>query len=272
MLCFPNAKINIGLNIIEKRPDNFHNIETVFYPIGLADALEIIRDDAADQKTSLHISGMEIPGDPEKNLILKAYHLLEKIFHLPPVKIYLHKFTPMGAGLGGGSSDGAFMLKLLNQTFNLAISDDNLCEFAAQLGSDCAFFIKNKPVFGTGKGNILNEIELDLSTYQLVLVKPDVFVGTAEAYAGIKPKQPEQSLKDLLNLPVKDWKDTVKNDFEASILKKYPAIAQVKETMYKCGALYASMTGSGSAVYGIFNEEMNLADKFKDCFYWEGKM
>lgn len=273
MLCFPNAKINIGLNVIERRPDHFHNIETVFYPVELSDILEIIKsEDKGAVKVELNITGIDIPGSVEHNLCVKAYQLLDGIYGLPPVKIFLHKIIPMGAGLGGGSSDGAYTLHLLNRMFDLNIETMQLAEFAAQLGSDCAFFIGNRPALGTGKGNLLTPVELNLSGYHLVLVKPPVFVGTAEAYAGIVPGRRTQSLKTLCELPANEWQGKIVNDFEYSILKKYPEIQKVKEELYAQGAVYASMTGSGSAVYGIFDKEGSFAHRFTGCFYWAGKL
>jgi 4-diphosphocytidyl-2-C-methyl-D-erythritol kinase len=276
MLNFPNAKINLGLNVIERRADGFHNIETIFYPVPLSDILEIIKngEDKEDDgnKARLFITGMDIPGNPESNLCVKAFHLLDKDFNLSPVDIHLHKLTPMGAGLGGGSSDGAFALILLNNLFGLSLNGTRLSDYAAQLGSDCSFFIRNKPAFGAGKGNELEEMALDLKGYYLVLIKPDVFVGTAEAYAGIRPSLPEMSVKEIAKLSLPEWKGKMINDFEISILPKYPEIRKVKEELYRQGALYASMTGSGSAVYGIFEKEMSLKDNFKGMFYWEGKL
>jgi 4-diphosphocytidyl-2-C-methyl-D-erythritol kinase len=271
MLCFPKAKINIGLNILERRPDHFHNIETIFYPVLLSDILEMIRFDRKSSKVDLKITGMAIPGDPETNLCVRAYHLLDQFFDLPPVTIYLHKLIPMGAGLGGGSSDGASALVLLNQLFELGLSDEQLVGYASKLGSDCTFFIRNKPAFGTEKGNILTDIPLDLSGKYMVLVKPNVFVSTAEAYQGVVPSKPEYSLPDLIKRPMVEWKHAIKNDFEESILHKYPEIKSVKEMLYKQGAVYSSMTGSGSAVYGIFEGEVQLKNCFPGMFYWRGE-
>jgi 4-diphosphocytidyl-2-C-methyl-D-erythritol kinase len=273
MLCFPNAKINIGLNVIERRPDNFHNLETVFYPVGLSDVLEVIKNEQEGAaKVEMSITGADIPGGIESNLCVKAYHLLDEVYGLPPVKIFLHKIIPMGAGLGGGSSDGAYTLVLLDRMFDLGIGAGRLAEFAAGLGSDCAFFIENKPAFGTGKGNVLEPVSLSLSGYYIVLVKPLVFVGTAEAYAGIVPCKPAIPLKTLLNAPVNEWQGNVVNDFEDSILKKHPGIQNIKDELYAQGALYASMTGSGSAVYGIFDTGVSMANRFAGCFYWTGKL
>jgi 4-diphosphocytidyl-2-C-methyl-D-erythritol kinase len=275
MLNFPNAKINLGLNVTGCRADGFHNIETIFYPVPLSDILEIIKTDEDKEddgsKARLFITGLDIPGNPESNLCVKAFHLLDKDFDLTPVHIHLHKLIPMGAGLGGGSSDGAFALILLNQLFELKLADNALLNYAAQLGSDCSFFIYNKPAFGTGKGNELSEISLDLNGYYLVLVKPDVFVGTAEAYSGVRPALPEISVNEIVKLPLKEWKGKMINDFEMSIFPKHPEIKMVKEKLYKHGALYASMTGSGSAVFGIFEKKTSLKEHFERMYYWEGE-
>ena len=252
MVVFPNAKINLGLNIIEKRTDGYHNIESCFYPIPLTDALEVIESD----KLSFTSSGIPIPGDPESNLCLKAYHLLKKHYDLPLVEIHLHKNIPIGAGLGGGSSDGAFMLKLLNEKFELGIDNPALEKLAGELGSDCPFFIENKPVFVEGKGNVFSPVEVSLKGKYLVLVMPDVHVSTAQAYAGITPQQPEAGLKEILEQkPMKRWQDLVKNDFEESVFAKHPELERIKNQLIEEGAIYASMTGSGAAVFGVFEEK-----------------
>ena len=267
MITFPNIKINLGLSITEKRPDGYHNLETVFYPVALEDALEIRTNPEAQQKFTLHQHGMEIAGNPENNLVVKAYLLLDKEFHLPPVEIHLYKHIPSGAGLGGGSSDCAFMIKLLNEKFRLALSLEEMEDYAARLGADCAFFIRNQPVFATGIGNIFEPVRLSLSGYYLVLVKPDIFVSTRDAFAHITPRRPEVSLKDIICQPVETWKDSMKNDFEDSVFQKYPEIAAIKDELYDLGAVYASMSGSGSSVYGIFRQPVEHVDeKFGGCF------
>jgi 4-diphosphocytidyl-2-C-methyl-D-erythritol kinase len=270
MLCFPNAKINIGLNIIERRPDHYHNIETIFYPIPLTDILEVIKNNnSSGRKVEFINTGMIIPGDMGTNLCVKAYNLLDEDYSLPPVKIHLHKIIPTGAGLGGGSSDGAFTLTLLNQVFELNLSIEQLINYAARLGSDCPFFIINKPSFGTEKGNVLKNIELNLLGHYFVLIKPSVFISTSEAYKGVKPNKPEQSLDTLVKLPVIKWKDKVVNDFESSIFPNNPIIKDIKEELYNAGAIYASMTGSGSALFGIFQAKPNFRSRFEREFYWE---
>lgn len=255
MIVFPNAKINIGLNITERRPDGYHNLETIFYPLMIKDALEVIES----QLLNFQSSGIEIPGSNEHNLCLKAYHLLKQDFDLPPVNIHLHKHIPIGAGLGGGSADAAFFIKLLNQNFKLGLTPDAMMNYARQLGADCAFFINNQPVYAYDKGDHFEEISLDLSDYHLVLVMPPVHVSTAEAYSGIKPATPEVSLKELIKQPIQQWKATIKNDFEEHIFKAYPVIAGVKQALYEAGALYASMSGSGASVFGVFKTVPDLS-------------
>jgi len=260
MIVFPNIKINLGLSITEKRPDGYHNLETVFYPVALEDALEIRALPEADKKITLHQYGMEITGNPEDNLVAKAYSLLDKEFHLPPVEIHLYKHIPSGAGLGGGSSDAAFMLKLLNGHFHLNLSEEQLEIYAATLGADCAFFIKNKPVYAEGIGNIFSPIELSLKGYQIMIVKPDVFVSTREAFANIHPHHPEYPVKEVIRRPVAEWKDTLINDFEASVFPQHPVIGEIKQELYNQGAIYASMSGSGSSVFGLFAPDAALPE------------
>ncbi len=260
MIVFPNIKINLGLSITEKRPDGYHNLETVFYPVALEDALEIRALPEADKKITLHQYGMEITGNPEDNLVAKAYSLLDKEFHLPPVEIHLYKHIPSGAGLGGGSSDAAFMLKLLNGHFHLNLSEEQLEIYAATLGADCAFFIKNKPVYAEGIGNIFSPIELSLKGYQIMIVKPDVFVSTREAFANIHPHHPEYPVKEVIRRPVAEWKDILINDFEASVFPQHPVIGEIKQELYNQGAIYASMSGSGSSVFGLFAPDAALPE------------
>ena len=260
MITFPNIKINLGLSITEKRPDGYHNLETVFYPGALEDALEIRTNPEAQQKFTLHQHGMEIAGNPENNLVVKAYLLLDKEFHLPPVEIHLYKHIPSGAGLGGGSSDAAFMLKLLNEHYNLQLSDNQLEDYAATLGADCAFFIKNTPTYAEGIGNIFSPIELSLKGYRIMIVKPDVFVSTREAFANIRPHRPEYPVREVIRRPVAEWKDTLINDFEASVFPQYPVIGEIKEELYHQGAIYASMSGSGSSVFGLFAADTTLPE------------
>lgn len=279
MIAFPNIKINLGLSITEKRPDGYHNLETVFYPVALEDALEIrtlpeANLPEAEKKITLHQYGMEIAGNPEDNLVAKAYSLLDKEFHLPPVEIHLYKHIPSGAGLGGGSSDAAFMLKLLNGHFHLNLSEEQLEVYAATLGADCAFFIKNKPIFAEGIGNLFSPIELSLSGYQIMIVKPNVFVSTREAFSNIRPHHPEHPVKEVIKRPVHEWKETLINDFEASVFPQHPIIGEIKQELYNQGAIYASMSGSGSSVFGLFTPDTTLPDITwePDTFCFKGKL
>ena len=273
MLTFPNAKINLGLNITEKRPDGYHNLETIFYPIPIEDALEVNILNEGGGKFCLHQAGLEIEGEVESNLVVRAYKLLDAQFNLPPVDIHLFKHIPSGAGLGGGSADAAFMLKLLNDKFELRLSDDTLEEYAARLGADCAFFIRNCPVYAEGIGNIFSPLSLSLKGYRIWLVKPDIFVSTRDAFAKIKPHHPKMSLKEIALLPVEEWNESMVNDFEESVFSKFPAIREIKAEMYRQGAVYASMSGSGSSVYGLFKEDAVLpeVDFGEKTFVYKGQ-
>jgi 4-diphosphocytidyl-2-C-methyl-D-erythritol kinase len=275
MLLFPNAKINIGLQIIEKRLDGFHNIESCFYPVNWCDVLEVVPAHH-HPKGEFHTgvvfttSGLPILGNENSNLCIKAIKLLNEKFPLQGVRGLLHKVIPMGAGLGGGSSDGAFTLKALNELFDLRLTTHDLQDFARKLGSDCAFFIENKPAFCYEKGDKFEDISLNLAGKFIVLVNPALHISTAEAYSGIIPKKSKTSLKDALKLPISQWKGIIQNDFEGKLLLKYPVIAEVKNQLYESGAAYASMTGSGSTVYGIFENEIDLKSKFEDFAVWQG--
>jgi 4-diphosphocytidyl-2-C-methyl-D-erythritol kinase len=249
MIVFPNAKINIGLHVVSKRPDGYHNLETVFYPVPLSDALEM----AETGQEGIQLSGIPVEGAQDDNLVLKAYRLLKNEFGLPPVQFHLHKVIPTGAGLGGGSSDAAFTLKMLNDYFSLGLTPEELSTFAVQIGADCTFFINNEPSFATGIGNILTPVDLDLSGYKILILKPEVAVSTADAYKNMISTQPAFHLPDLLKLPPEQWKGKVVNDFEKSIFPHFPEVENWKKKLYDLGALYASMSGSGSAVFGIFS-------------------
>ena len=250
MILFPNAKINIGLNIVSKRSDGYHNLETVFYPISWCDSLEIILSNQL-QFTS---TGLNIPGSG--NLCLDAYQLLKSDFDLSPVHIHLHKNIPIGAGLGGGSSDASFTLKGLNELFDLNLSDDELKKYALKLGADCPFFIDNIPSLATGIGEELSPISLDLDNLYLMVVTPNIHISTAQAYSSLRFDSKQSNLADLLKSPVEHWE--MKNDFESGIFELEPKIASVKQKMIENGALYASMSGSGSSVYAIFKQKPNL--------------
>ena len=269
MVVFPNAKINLGLNVVERRPDGYHNIETVFYPIGLNDVLEVVASDSCTDY-SFSSSGIELGDDPEDNLIVKAYRLLRSEYQFPAVDISLIKQIPFGAGLGGGSADAAFMLKALKDMFELKITPGKLEKYAALLGADCPVFIKNKPVFASGIGNIFTPIKISLKGYFLLLVKPDIHVSTPEAYSLVVPEKPEVSLLDLIKRPITDWKELIKNDFEKSVFPIYPEIETIKSNLYEMGAVYASMSGSGSSVYGIFDTIIPENTIFDGCFVTGG--
>lgn len=259
MLLFPNAKINLGLSIVERRPDNFHNINSIFYPIPLKDAVEAIIDpNLPSGKIQFTSSGLEIPGDYESNLCVKAYQMLHEAYHLPGVKAHLHKVIPMGAGLGGGSSDAAFFIQILDEICKLSLSIETKLAYAAKLGSDCSFFIQNKPAFCYGRGELFEPVSLNLAAFRLVLVYPPIHIGTKEAYAGVKPKKAKFDLKSLEKLPLDEWKEMVKNDFEESIFPQYPLLEELKFELYKLGASYASMSGSGSTVFGLFKKSISL--------------
>lgn len=258
MVVFPGAKINIGLRIVEKRPDGYHNIETFFYPVALADALEFVVRKDSRRSDTLTVSGVMEEDDPEDNLVMKAVNLMRRSFDFPFLRIHLHKSIPVGAGLGGGSSDAAGMLKALNRYFSFGLNAEELRSFAGRLGSDAPFFIDNTPSFAEGVGNILSEFPLDLSAWHIALLYPDLNISTAEAYAGCRPDPEGQSLRQLLSLPLTEWREKVSNDFEPGIIKRYPKIGRLKDALYEAGALYASMSGSGSSVYGIFSKPPEL--------------
>lgn len=273
MLAFSNCKINLGLHILNKRPDGFHNLETIFYPLNLCDTLEVIKgNNTPGSKVKIITEGISVGEKAEDNLIAKAYYLLDSKYNLEPVTFCLLKNIPLGAGLGGGSGNAAFTLKLLNQLFGLKISDEQLIKYAGELGSDCAFFIKNKPCFASGRGEILEEINLDLSKYSIVVVKPAIHVSTKEAFYNIKPRatiNSTPSVRDIINLPIGNWKESLINDFEYSVFPAYPGLVQIKEQLYREGAIYASMSGSGSAIFGIFKNKPGLKSAFPEMYYYE---
>ena len=255
MIAFPNCKINLGLHILQKRADGFHDLETVFYPISLRDGLEIIQNASPSQEIIFTSSGLHIDVRPEDNICVKAYCLLKKDFpQLPAIKMHLHKTIPLGAGLGGGSADGAFTLLLLNKKFNLSLSQEQLIQYALQLGSDCPFFIINKPSYATGRGENLQAIELDLSSYQIVVINPDIHINTGWAFSQITPHKERKSLKEIIRLSITEWKECLKNDFEEAVFLHHPEIKDIKEQLYEQGAVYSSMSGSGSTVYGLFDK------------------
>jgi 4-diphosphocytidyl-2-C-methyl-D-erythritol kinase len=261
MVVFPPCKINIGLAIVGKRPDGYHDLETCFYPVPFTDVLEAVP--APD--FSFTSSGLPIPGDIENNLVVKAFRLLQKEEGVPAVRMHLHKVVPMGAGLGGGSADGAYALRLLCSVFDLAVSDPQLLDYALRLGSDCPFFLYDTPMMGRGRGDKLTPIDIRLAGMHLVVVALPIHVSTNEAFSGVVPRQPELELQTLLAGDMTAWRNSVINDFEPLVFSRYPEIKNCKEQLYALGARYASMTGSGSAVYGIFDKPVSLKDHFQQA-------
>jgi 4-diphosphocytidyl-2-C-methyl-D-erythritol kinase len=253
MITFPNCKINLGLNILRKREDNFHDLETIFFPIHFTDVLEVIYTSGPFH---FQTSGLSIDNN-ENNLCLKAYELIKNDFPtLPAITMHLHKAIPMGAGLGGGSADAACTLKLLIDKFNLSVSEEQLNGYALQLGSDCPFFLINKPCFAEGRGEKLTPINIDLKGYKLLLVNPGIHINTASAFSKIDPHSPSKNIKDIISQPIDTWKDNLVNDFEGPVFSEHPQIKEIKEDLYKQGAIYVSMSGSGSTVYGLFKNEI----------------
>ena len=272
MLTFPNCKINLGLHILQKRADGFHDLETVFYPLPLKDALEVISDIEKNKNSTPSISfsssGSPIEIQTEENICVKAYHLIKKDFpQLPAIKMHLHKIIPTGAGLGGGSADGAFALKLLNEKFNLRLSIEELKHYGLQLGSDCPFFILNKPCVATGRGEILEEIQLDLSDYKFVLVNPGIHINTGWAFSQITPTLPKRSAKEIIQQPIETWKNELITDFESTVFKNYPEIKEIKDSLYRSNAVYAGLSGSGSTVFGIFKKESKTSFFFPSHYF-----
>lgn len=280
MIVFPNAKINLGLNIVERRPDGYHNLETVFYPISLADILEVTPR-SGQGEARLHLSGLVPEGAAEDNLVVRAYRLLEKKRSLPSVDIYLHKVIPSGAGMGGGSSDATAMLQLLNSLFALGLTEEELTEDARTLGADCPFFLKNCPAFAQNTGDLLEKVPVLLSDFRMAIVKPPIFVSTAAAFRSVTPRRSEIPVRQaVLDYPVSKWREVLHNDFEGSLFPQFPQLARVKSKLYESGALYASMTGSGSAFFALYPLSettgaaeapllrTRLAELFPDSFVW----
>jgi 4-diphosphocytidyl-2-C-methyl-D-erythritol kinase len=270
MIVFPNAKINLGLRIVSRRNDGYHNLETIFFPIPVNDILEII--EYHEPMRSAHIpfstSGLKIEGKISNNLCMKAYKLLKKDFpSLPHVRMHLHKTIPSGAGLGGGSADAAFALRLLNDKFSLGLRFEQLIDYSIQLGSDCPFFLLNKPCFATGRGEILEPVETELSSYKFLIVYPGIHINTGRAFLEIESVKPKRSVKEIIADPIETWKKELGNDFEGPAFKQYPVIGKIKEQLYAEGALYASMTGSGSTVYGIFSKDKELKFSFPAGYF-----
>lgn len=271
MVVFPNCKINLGLNVISKRTDGYHNLETVFYPIAFHDILEIISTPFSDSKVKLSVSGITLDVDPNSNICIKAYRLIKSDFpEIPNIKLHLHKTIPIGAGIGGGSADGAFMLTALNKKFNLGLSQEQLISYALQLGSDAPFFIKNEPVYATGRGEYLTSIRLNLTGYKIILINPGIHINTGWAFSKIAPKEPLKNINQIIQQPVEAWQYELVNDFEIPVFAEYPEIKLLKEKLIQSGAVYSSMSGSGSTVYGIFRKEQAVSIPLpKEYFYRE---
>lgn len=270
MIKFPYAKINIGLHITGKREDGFHDIESIFYPIPLSDVLEALPSE--EEGMHLEIRGIPIPSDGGENLCQKAFRLIKDRYPVPGIKAALLKNIPTGAGLGGGSSDGSAMINMIREMASLKMEQKEMLEVAAELGSDCPFFIESKAAYVSGRGEKLEAINLDLSGYYMVLVYPNIHVPTGKAYSLVHPRPGRFDLKTLPEIPIEDWKHHIQNDFEPGIFRLHPQIEAIRNAMYQGGALYASMTGSGSTVYGIFNQKPEGIEKFSRYFIWHGEL
>ena len=275
MYTLPNAKINIGLNITNRRPDGYHEIETIFYPIRLTDSLEIKTAPAlCETPVELHLSGFTIDGNPQDNLVTKVCLAMSKRFNLPPIDVFLGKHIPMGAGLGGGSSDAAFAAKMLNELFSIGLDNKELEAIVAPFGADCPFFVTGQPVYAEGKGDKFSPVNINLRGLYIALVKPPIHISTREAYCSVTPRPSMRNLADdVARLPIEKWNDIVSNQFEETLFKHYPLLSALKQTLFDMGALYASMSGSGSAIYGIFNRPIdNIKEVFPDCFTYTDKL
>jgi 4-diphosphocytidyl-2-C-methyl-D-erythritol kinase len=263
LVVFPNCKINLGLHVLEKRSDGYHNLETIFLPLSLKDALEVnnCTHKGSASGFDLSVSGLAVPGEPDANLCTKAWQLLKNDYpDVPPIKMHLLKAIPTGAGLAGGSSDGAFTLLLLDRFFGLGLGQEKLIEYALQLGSDCPFFIINKPCLAAGRGEILEELPLDLSDYKIVVVYPDLHINTGWAFSQLRPAAAAQPLKEIIQKPIQSWREKLGNDFEEPVFDAHPALRKIKDTLYQAGALYASMTGTGSCIFGIFRKKGRITN------------
>ena len=269
MITHPICKINLGLNVVERRPDGYHNLKTVFYPVPICDALEVFEMDRqfpSSVDCDLKVTNIAIDGDEQCNLVVRAYQLLKHDFPtLPRIHAHLYKGIPTQAGMGGGSSDCGFMITLLNRMFRLELSDEQMIDYAARLGADCAFFILNRPCYAEGIGEKLEPIALDLSGWYLAVVRPDIPVSTKEAFSLITPQHPAENCRDIVMQPVETWRDRLTNDFERSVFALHPEIAAIKEKLYDLGAVYAAMSGSGSSLFGLFRQPVSL-----DMFDGEG--
>jgi 4-diphosphocytidyl-2-C-methyl-D-erythritol kinase len=268
MVVFPPAKINLGLNILDKRPDGFHNLETVFYPIDLYDVLEVIVCPDADIDFEFTQTGVPLDCAPEKNLCYKAFQRIKSSFpEIEPIKVHLHKTIPTGAGMGGGSSDGAFMLQLLKSIFNLTISDAVHKNMALELGSDCPFFLVNRPSLALGRGEIISHCPIQLKGFHILIVNPGIHINTGWAFNALDKDRIPNSLTQLAEIPINEWNKWVKNDFEKPVFHHYPEIASIKESLYEQGAVFASMSGSGSTVFGIFKDKPQALPHFPESYF-----
>lgn len=270
MIIFPIAKVNLGLNVVERRPDGYHNLQTVFYPVGIQDALEIFpmaEDFPSEVDCDIKVSNIPIEGDEQRNLVVRAYQLLKQDFpNLPRLHAHLYKGIPTQAGMGGGSSDASAMLRLLNTSFQLNLSDEKLISYASKLGADCAIFILNRPAYAEGIGEKLYPMDINLSGWYMAVVRPDIPVPTKEAFARIKPHFPQKCCRDIVMQPVETWKEELVNDFEESVFALHPELAAIKERLYQLGATYAAMSGSGSALFGLFRQPIDLRSSFEGMF------
>lgn len=277
MITFPIAKINLGLNIVERRPDGYHNLETVFYPVQIKDALELtIMNTHFPSATDcdIKVTNMEVEGDEQRNLVVRAYQLLKQDFHqMPRVHAHLWKGIPTQAGMGGGSSDCAYTIRLLNEMFTLSLSEEQMISYAARLGADCPFFILSRPAYAEGIGERLQPVSLDLSSYYIGVVRPDIPVSTREAFSLIQPGKPAKCCREVVMQPIETWRDGLTNDFEQSVFALHPEIGAIKQQLYDLGAVYAAMSGSGSSVFGLFRDEIKICEHFPaDVFTYCGKL
>ena len=277
MIAFPIAKINLGLNVVERRPDGYHNLETVFYPVPINDALELTMMNPrfpSEVDCDIKVTNLSVEGDEQRNLVVRAYQLLKQDFHqMPRIHAHLWKGIPTQAGMGGGSSDCAYTIRLLNEMFTLGLSDEQMMGYAARLGADCAFFILSRPAYAEGIGERLQPVSLDLSHYYIGVVRPDIPVSTREAFSLIKPEKPAKCCRDIVKQPVETWRNELTNDFEQSVFALHPEIGATKQQLYDLGATYAAMSGSGSAVFGLFKDEVDLAAHFpSDVFTYFGRL
>ncbi len=276
MITFPIAKINLGLNVVERRADGYHNLQTVFYPVPITDALEITIMNPKFPSVvdcDIKVSNIPIEGDEQKNLVVRAYNLLKHDHsQMPRVHAHLWKGIPTQAGMGGGSSDCAYAIRLLNEQFTLGLTQQQMIDYAAQLGADCPFFILSQPAYAEGIGERLQPINLDLSNYHIAVVRPDIPVPTKEAFSLIHPEMPAKCCKDIVKQPIETWRQELVNDFEKSVFALHPEIGAIKQHLYDLGAVYAAMSGSGSAVFGLFREEIKIGEHFPEMFTYCGRL